>query len=63
MRRLFWLILLLGGYLWILTSGHDDFVLEKAKAAYEKVVTWVSMAEADFHVKKETQRKRQKRWN
>jgi hypothetical protein len=62
MRRLFWLILLLGGYLWILTSGHDDFVLEKTKAVYELVTNWVSSADADFHVKKDKPRTRHNRW-
>lgn len=62
MRRLFWLIFLLGGYLWILTSGHDDFVLAKSKAVYETVTDWISSAEADFHLKKDKQRKKHRRW-
>ncbi len=62
MRRLFWLIFLLGGYLWVLTSGHDDFLMSKAKAIYEMAANWISTAETDFQLKKEKHNKKTRRW-
>jgi len=62
MRKLFWLVFLLGGYLWVLTSGHDDFLLAKGKAIYETIVGWISTAEADFHLTQEKPKKKSRRW-
>jgi hypothetical protein len=62
MRRLFWLIIMLGAYMWILTSGRDHFLLEKAKAIYEFASKWINDADADFQLKNSS-KKRSHRWN
>lgn len=63
MRRLFWLIILVGGYLWLLTSGRDQFVLQKAKAVYEFVSEWIDDADADFQLKNNKSKKKSRRWD
>lgn len=68
MRKFFWLILFVGGYIWVITSGHDDFVLEKGKMIYKAIVTWFDGAEVDFNLTEETtktesKKKRSRRWD
>jgi len=62
MRRLFWMIILLGGYLWVLTSGHDQFLYNRGKAAYETIAKWLDGADADFQLQKNS-RKKNRRWD
>ena len=63
MRKLLWMIMLLGGYVWLVTQGRDTFVLEQGKALYQAVVTWFDDAQLDFHLKKENPKKRSRRWD
>jgi hypothetical protein len=63
MRRLFWLIVLSGAYLWVLTSGRDQFVLEKGKAIYETIAKWIEDADADFQLKNPKAKKKSRRWD
>jgi hypothetical protein len=63
MRRLFWLIIFCGAYLWILTSGHDQFVLEKGKAIYSTIAKWIEGADADFQLKNVQPKKKSRRWD
>lgn len=64
MRRLLWMIIFLGGYVWLVTSGHDDFVLERGKDIYKALVVWFDDAQIDFHLKNEkTVKKRSRRWD
>lgn len=65
MRRLLWMILLLGAYLWAMTSGHDQMILEQGKNICKAVVAWLDDAEVDFQVKqKETKtKKKSRRWD
>jgi len=63
MRRLFWLIVLAGAYLWILTSGHDQFVFEKGKAFYNSIAKWIEDADADFQLKDVKVKKKSRRWD
>ena len=53
----------LGGYFWLVTSGHDHFVLNQGKMLYRAVVEWFDDAEVDFQLKKEKIKKRSRRWN
>jgi hypothetical protein len=62
MRRLFWLVFLIGAYLWVLTSGHDVFILARVKAVYGTISDWIAGAEADFHLKSEKSKKKHRRW-
>lgn len=67
MRKLLWLILFFIGYVWLVTSGHDDFVLEKSKSLIRSFVTWFDGAEIDYNLKKdkdkEKLKKRSRRWD
>lgn len=63
MRRLFWIAVLLAGYFWIVTSGHDQAVLQKGKQLYEAVVSWLDDADVDYQVKKGKSKKRHRRWD
>ena len=63
MRRLFWLMIMVGAYLWILTSGRDQFLVQKAKAVYEFVYNWIEDADADFQLKNTKPKKKSRRWD
>jgi len=62
MRRLFWLIVLIGGYMWFSTSDKDHFILEKARALYEFASNWVKDADVDFQLK-DNPKKKSRRWD
>ncbi len=61
-RTLFWLVFFFGVYLWLVTSGRDETVLEKGKALYNTFVTWFDDAEIEFHFKKDKTKQRSRRW-
>jgi len=63
MRRLFWLLIMVGAYLWVLTSGRDQFLAQKAKAVYEFVYNWIEDADADFQLKNTKPKKKSRRWD
>ena len=63
MRKVLWMIMLLGGYIWLVTSGHDEFVLDQGKMAYKALVDWFDDAQVDFHLKKDFSKKRSRRWD
>jgi hypothetical protein len=63
MRKLLWMILCLGAYLWLVTSGHDEFVLRQGQAVYEAFISWFDDAEMDFQLKKEKVKKKGRRWD
>ena len=62
MRKLLWMIIFIGGYFWLVTSGHDEFVLERGKDIYKALVSWFDDAQIDFHLKTEKTKKRSRRW-
>lgn len=68
MRKLFWIVVLIGGYFWVMTSGRDGFVLEQGKAIYNMIVHWFDGAEVDFNLNQEktqsgSNKKRARRWD
>jgi hypothetical protein len=67
MRKLFWLIVLVGAYFWILTSGHDQFVFENGKAIYSSIAKWIEGADADFQLRNapssKPPKKKSRRWD
>ena len=63
MRKLLWMILLIGGYVWLVTSGHDEFVYTQGKSIYKAAVAWFEDAELDFQLRKEKDKKRSRRWD
>jgi hypothetical protein len=73
MRRLFWLLLILGGYVWVVTTGREAGLLRKGKALYRYVQEWLADAESDFQLEapvekwnesqEEAAKKKQRRWD
>jgi hypothetical protein len=64
MRKVLWLILLFGAYVWVMTSGHDRMLLEQGKNIYQALVSWFDDAEIDCQVKeKQKVKKRSRRWD
>lgn len=65
MRKLLWMILMFGAYVWLMTSGHDRMVLDQGKNVYQALVSWFDDAEIDFQMKqkKEKAKKRSRRWD
>jgi len=63
MRKIFWLVVLAGSYLWVLTSGHDDFLLDKGKSVYNTIAKWIEDSDADFQLKNINSKKKSRRWD
>ncbi|MDE3045786.1 MAG: hypothetical protein KGJ02_03985 [Verrucomicrobiota bacterium] len=63
MRRLFWMIFLLGTYFWILTSGREQWLVNNGKALYQTAMEWLEDADADFQLKKLHEKKKSRRWD
>jgi hypothetical protein len=64
MRKLLWMIIFFGVYVWVMTSGHDRQILEYGKSIFNSMVAWFDDAEVDFQVKqKEKAKKRSRRWD
>jgi hypothetical protein len=58
------MILFFGAYVWVMTSGHDQMVLEQGKNIYQALVSWFDDAEIDFQVKeKHKSKKKSRRWD
>ena len=56
------MILLFGAYIWVVTSGNDEMLLEKGKQIYKAIVVWLDGADIDFQLKKDHSKKRSRRW-
>jgi len=63
MRRLLWMILFFGAYVWVMTSGHDRFLYAQGRMICKAFVSWFDDAEVDFQLKKEKNKKRSRRWD
>lgn len=63
MRKLLWMIMLIGGYVWLVTSGRDEFVLDQGKKLYQAVISWFDDAQVDFQWKSEKNKKKSRRWD
>lgn len=63
MRTLLWLVLLVGGYMWLVTSGNDQAFISQGKKVYHTMVGWFDDAEIDFHFKKQSSKKKSRRWD
>lgn len=55
--------MLIGGYVWLITSGRDEFVLDQAKVVYQALVSWFDDAQVDFQLKNDTNKKKSRRWD
>ncbi len=65
MRKVLWMLLFFGAYVWVMTSGHDRFLFEQGKSAFQALVSWFDDAEVDFQVKHKKlakDKKRHRRW-
>ena len=63
LRKLLWTIIFVGGYVWLVSTGHEDIVLDRGKALYKALVSWLDDAEFDFQLKKDKPKKRSRRWD
>lgn len=64
MRKLLWMILLFGAYIWAMTSGHDRMIVDQGKNFYQAIVAWLDDADVDFQVKQKTKvKKKSRRWD
>ena len=67
MRKLLWVCLFIGAYVWMVTTSNEQFVLERGKALYKFVTDWFQDAEVDFHLKhkklSQQKRERPRRWD
>lgn len=63
MRKLFWMIFLFGAYIWIISSGREEFLFDQGRAIYRVLVSWFDEAEVDFQVKKSHPKKKSRRWD
>jgi len=66
MNKMLWIVLLLGAYIWIVSTGHEQFVLDQSKRVYHFVATWLSDAKVDFQVEQKpipAKKKRPRRWD
>lgn len=61
--RLFWVIFLLGAYVWVVSSGNEKALLEKGRAVYEAIANWLDSADMDFQLKEKKHSKRSRRWD
>jgi hypothetical protein len=66
-RKTFWIVLLLCTYIWVITSGHEQFFLDQSKRLYQTVTTWFDDAEVDFQVQQQkpliVKKKKPRRWD
>jgi hypothetical protein len=65
MRKLLWMIVFFCAYVWVMTSGHEQMVLERGKWALNMLISWFDDAELDFQVTKKDKvsKKRSRRWD
>ena len=63
MRKLLWMIFLFGAYIWVISSGHEEFIFDQGRAVYRAAISWLDGAEVDFQVKKSKQAKKSRRWD
>lgn len=64
MRKILWMALFFFAYLWLMTSGHDHFVMEQGKTLYRAFVSWFDDAEVDFQMKQgKKNQKKSRRWD
>ncbi len=71
MRKIFWAVFMLGAYVWSVSTGRDQFMLDQGKKLYQTVTLWFEDAEVDFQIQKtapasqseKKQTKRSRRWD
>jgi hypothetical protein len=66
MRKAFWALTLLTAYIWTVSTGHEQWILDQGKKLYQVIVAWFSDAEVDFQVEQsvvENKKKRPRRWD
>ena len=63
MRKIVWAFFFFSVYIWLVTSGNDQYFLEKGKEIYQSLVAWLDDATIDFQLKKDkVNKKRSRRW-
>ena len=66
MKKIFWIIVLLCSYIWVVTTGHEQFVLDQSKRLYQSVLMWFNDAEVDLQIQQKSPivpKKHSRRWD
>ncbi len=67
MRKLLWMIVFFCIYVWVVTSGREQMLLEHGKTIYQTLVAWFDDADVDFQTKpkkeKSKSKKKSRRWD
>lgn len=64
MRKIFWMIIFFGIYVWVMTSGNDHILIQQGKNLYNALITWFDDAELDFQTNQPPKHKKKpRRWD
>lgn len=65
MKKVFGIILLLFAYIWVVSTGHEQMVLDQSKRLYQTVSAWFDGADVDYQSQKQLApiKKRPRRWD
>lgn len=64
MRKLFWIFVLFGAYVWMVTTGHEQWVFDQGKHISQMITGWFKSADVDFQTDSSVQKnKRSHRWD
>jgi hypothetical protein len=50
MKKLLVILLLIAAYFWVVSTGHEQFVLDQSKRLCQAVTTWISDTNVDIRV-------------
>lgn len=66
MKKIFWMIVLVAAYIWVVTTGREQYVLDQSKRVYQAVVQWFDDADVDLQIPKNStpiKKKHHRRWD
>ena len=63
MTKILWMILFFAAYVWVISSGREQMVLEQGKNICQALVAWFDDAEIDFQTKPKGAKKKSRRWD
>ncbi|MBF8263226.1 MAG: hypothetical protein HW387_891 [Parachlamydiales bacterium] len=66
MRKTFWVIVLLFVYIWVVSTGHEQFVLDQSHRLYQTFAAWFDDADVDLQIQRKAApviKKRPRRWD
>ena len=67
MKKTFGIILLLFAYIWVVSTGHERFVLDQSQRLYQSMAAWFEDADVDYQAATKApapiKKKRPRRWD